>query len=278
MYVRQLFLEEKRLPRIDLTTILSHVLAVPKEHLFMEPERRLTKEQQTLAEELITERQRGKPLAYITNRREFFSEEFYVDERVLIPRPETELLVEEALGLVRGRETPVHALDMGTGSGIIGIMLARGGAAHVVCVDVSPGAIAIARRNGRMLRVEDRLAFVVSDLFSALRGEGLSFDVVCANLPYISPEDYDRLMDDVKLFEPKEALVAAEDGMEVYRRFVGDLCGFLRPGGSVLCEIDGPRQSEALCGLLRERGFGVVVRNDLAGRERVVKGSWTSSS
>jgi release factor glutamine methyltransferase len=278
LYLRQLFLRDSSIPLLDLTTIVSHVLGLSKERLLMEPDRRLDEGEWTRVRGLVGQRREGKPLAYITNRREFFSEDFYVDERVLIPRPETELLVEEGLAFIREKKEPIRALDMGTGSGIIGIMLAKGGAQSVLSVDISPGAISVGLKNSRMLGVEDRCSFLVSDLFNALKTTGPSFDLVCANLPYVTVEEYEELMDDVRAFEPKEALVGGRDGMDLYERFVRNIGSRLSPGGLVLCEIGSGGQAEALKELLTLEGFEVMVKNDLAGRQRVVKGLWTSSS
>jgi release factor glutamine methyltransferase len=278
LYVRQLFLEEKTLPRIDLVNLVSHTLGVSKERLLMEPQRQLTEAERSRVQELIEERQKGKPLAYLTHQREFFSNTFYIDDRVLIPRPETELLVEEALSLMETMENPARVLDMGTGSGIIGIMLAKGGAEDVLCVDLSPGAIAVAQKNSRILGVEEQLTFLVSDLFSAMKTGGHSFDLICANLPYVSSDQYEKLADEVRCFEPRAALFGGADGMEPYGKFVRDLGGYLRPGGFLLCEIDGAEQSRMLGDLLERAGLDVTIRKDLTDRQRVVKGAWTSSS
>ena len=277
MYLRRLFLEDKSLPRPDLASIVSFVLKVPRERLFMEPERSLDEEELRQVQELIGERRKGRPLAYITNRKEFFSEEFYVDERVLIPRPETELLVEEGLSCMEERGGPVRVLDVGCGSGIIGIMLAKAGADSVLSVDRSAGAVAVARRNSRMLQVEDRVSFVVSDLLSAIADAVCAFDLVCANLPYVTDAEYRELMDDVRCFEPREALMGGTDGLDLYRRLIRDLDGRIAAGGAILCEIGGATQADALGALMQDAGFAVTVKNDLAGRQRMVKGSWTSS-
>jgi release factor glutamine methyltransferase len=278
LYVRQLFLEEKTIAKIDLVSIVSHVLMVSKERLLMEADRQLNQREWRRVLRFVEERRKGKPLAYLTNRREFFSEIFYVDERVLIPRPETELLVEEALALIGDGRSRTSVLDMGTGSGILGVLLAKGGAERVLCVDVSPGAIVVAQVNGRRLGVEERLDFLVSDLFSALRKGKPSFDIICANLPYVSSEEYDELMDDVRCFEPKEALLGGVGGMGLYARFARDVVTHLSPGGAVLCEIGGRDQAEVLGNMLRHAGFKVMVLNDLSGRQRVVRGVWTNLS
>ncbi len=277
MYIRQILQHERNLPKIDLITILAHVLAVPTERIFSEPEAALDERELHRARALIAERQKGKPLAYLTNRREFFSEAFYVDERVLIPRPETELLVEEALAVIRSSSTPVAALDMGTGSGIIGILLAKGAAGSVVCSDISPSALCVARRNASELGVEDKIRFVASDLFAGIK-EREAFDLVCANLPYVAADEWDDLMVDVRCYEPKGALWGGPDGTELYERCIVALQHHLRPGATVLFEIGGRDQAARINAIMTRAGFTVAIRNDLAGRERVIRATWTSSS
>jgi release factor glutamine methyltransferase len=240
------------------------------------PERVLDAAEAGRIERLIGERRHGRPLAYITKRREFFSETFYVDERVLIPRPETELLVEEAMKIIR-QKGPLRVLDMGTGSGIIGILLAKAGAASVLCVDIAPGALAVAGRNARALGVRERLDFVAADLFSALKPKG-SFDLICANLPYVAACEWEGLMEDVKGFEPQGALVAGAAGTESYEKCIADAPGRLAPGGTLLLEVGGEAQAASLGALLQGAGFETAVFRDLAGRQRLLRGSWKSSS
>ena len=277
MQIRELFRDEIGLTRADLMGIVSCVLGLPGERLLMEPARRLDDGEWDRIRDLIGERKRGKPLAYLTHRKEFFSETFYVDERVLIPRPETELLVEEALSFVGNSARGARVLDVGTGSGIIGILLAKKGACQVLSVDVSTSALEVARRNARALSVEGRIDFAASDLFSGVKGRPI-FDLVCANLPYVGLHEWDDLMADVRCFEPKGALLGGPRGFEVYARFAPEVGAYLRPGGWVLCEIGGEAQARVVGDLLRDAGFEVSVQQDLAGRQRVVSGIWTSSS
>jgi len=272
-----MLLSEKGLSRIDLVSIISHVLSVPGERLFMEPSRDIDEGQRRRIERLIEERRRGRPLAYLLNRKEFFSESFYVDESVLIPRPETELLVEEAIKVMKRRGHPVTALDMGPGSGVIGVLLSKNGADRVVCVDISPEALSIARKNAHALGCRERIEFVASDLFSGLKKDG-PFDLVCANLPYVARHEWEGLMKDVRDFEPAGALVGGRTGMEVYERYAGEVGAYLAPEGTLLCEIGGSRQAAALAALLRKSGLATAIEKDLTGRQRVVRGSWISSS
>ncbi len=276
MRIRQIFLSEKDLPRIDLIGIVSHVLSLPPERILMEPERVLDKSEQVKIGQSIEERRKGKPLAYLTHMREFLSQPFYVDERVLIPRPETELLVEEALKIMRAKGR-LHVLDMGTGSGVIGILLAKNGAGSVLCADISPGALAVARKNARAFGLQTDIEFMASNLFSAIK-KGRTFDLICANLPYVALHEWEGLMTEVRGFEPKQALVGGDVGTELYERYLEEIGDYLSEEGALLCEIGGEDQAIPLGALLRKAGLEVTVLHDLAGRQRVIKGSWKSLS
>ena len=279
MRVREFFRQEKDIGRTDLVAIMAFVLATSTERIYTDPERELPEEVCRRIREHVAERKKGKPLSYITGRREFFSEEFFVDERVLVPRPETELLIEEALRIMA--ERPSHTsslriLDMGTGSGIIGITLARHGAAAVTCVDISLDALLVASANAARMQVQDKVACVCSDLFSSIK-TGSGYDIIVANLPYVSASEWHELMTDVKL-EPKIALLGGTLGTEVYERFVEDLPGHLRQDGVVLCELGGAAQIEAVGDLMKGHGLHVHSKKDLAGQDRVLIGSWKNLS
>jgi len=226
---------------------------------------------------LLEERAHGKPLAYITQKKEFFSEELYVDERVLIPRPETELLVEEGLKILGEERGERLVLDMGTGSGAIGAVIAKKTQQEVLCIDISVEALGVARYNAQRLNVTEKTKFLCSDLFNGLR-KAVKFDVIMANLPYVAVDEWGGLMEDVKRFEPGTALLGGKGGTEIYERFIDKLPGRLAGRGYVLCEVGGQKQAGLIGGGLRARGFSVVTRKDLSGIERVIIGKWTSSS
>ena len=236
MRIREMLRQEKDVPRIELVAIIASALSTNTERVYMNLGMELPPEACERISESLAQRKTGKPLAYIAGRREFFSEEFFVDERVLVPRPETELLVEEALRTIVGK-TSARALDMGTGSGIIGIVLARHGAHDVTCVDISHEALLVARKNAERLGVGERITHVCSDLFGAIR-QGQRFDLITANLPYVSRPEWEGLMRDVR-FEPYVALVGGARGTEVYERFIPASACYLREGGTVLCEVGG---------------------------------------
>jgi release factor glutamine methyltransferase len=283
LHIRELLRQEGDIGRTDLVAIMAFVLATRIERIYMDPEKEVPEEACRRIKEYVAARKTGKPLSYIIRKKEFFSEEFLVDERVLVPRPETELLVEEALRIMaekpgqRPEQGPgLRILDMGTGSGIIGITLARHGAKTVTCVDISGEALSVARANAARLGVQEKVSCVRSDLFGGISPER-KFDIIVANLPYVSASEWERLKTDVRL-EPKCALVGGNLGTEVYERFVADLPGRLSEDGSVLCELGGAGQIGAVGDLMKGHGLFVRSMRDLADRERVLIGSWKNLS
>ncbi len=290
MRVRELLRREKDIGRTDLVAIVAFVLGTTRERVYMEPGRELTGEALERVGCCINERKKGRPLSYITGMKEFFSEEFFVDERVLVPRPETELLVEEALRIIAEKEArgstcescrgsahdPLRILDVGTGSGAIGITLARLSRAAVTCVDISLDALLVARRNAARLGAQQKIEFVRSDLFAGIKAQA-RFDIITANLPYVSASEWEELMADVR-YEPESALLGGPLGTEIYERFVEGLPGRLKEEGAVLCELGGKAQIEAVGELMKKRGLRVDSKKDLAGRDRILIGSWKSLS
>ncbi|OPY74439.1 MAG: Release factor glutamine methyltransferase [Syntrophorhabdus sp. PtaU1.Bin058] len=264
--------------RLDAINIISLASDMKNEEVLANQHRELDGVTTAKIKGLLEERARGKPLAYITKKREFFSEEFYVDERVLIPRPETELLVEEGLKIMGGAVDRIrHILDMGTGSGAIGAVIAKKTRKEVLCVDISIEALRVAQYNARRLNVSGKTGFLCSDLFNGLR-ESVKFDMVIANLPYVAADEWDGLMEDVRRFEPKTALLGGREGTEIYERFIEGLPGHLAEGGHVLCEIGGSAQAAIIGKRLMAKGFTVISKRDLSGIERVLIGTWTRSS
>ena len=218
----------------------------------------------------VERRLAGEPVSRIIGIREFYGRPFRIDASTLDPRPDTETLVEAALGLV-DREAPLNILDLGTGSGCILItLLAELPRASGVGVDVSLGALELARANAQTVGVGDRAAFLASDWLEAVEG---SFDLVVANPPYLSAADMAALSPEVRDHDPAPALDGGPDGLSAYRRIVPGLRKALRPGGFALFEI-GPDQDQAVSRLLAEAGLdvgeGQHLWRDLAGRPRVV--------
>jgi release factor glutamine methyltransferase len=239
--------------------------------VYARPEQALTVEQLEDLHLVTERRERGEPIAYITGTQEFWSMNLQVSPAVLIPRPETELLVERALELV-SLEEPSRVLDLGTGSGAIALAIAHARAhAHVIAVDVSPEALAVASSNQRALGIRN-LDIRLSDWFSAV-GDA-RFDTIIGNPPYVAIDDPD-LAPGVAAFEPKLALIAGPTGMEEIERIVKDAAIHLMPNGWLLLE-HGWKQGAEVRSALVQHGFSHVrSRPDLAGHERVTEGQWS---
>lgn len=277
MRIRDIVVGERDVTRLDLVNIIAHALSIRKEEVFASYERVVCREEASRIEGLLKSRREGTPLAYILKEKEFFSEVFFVDERVLIPRPETETLVEEALKIIRTRKDPLLLLDMGTGPGTIGLTIAKKTRHNVMCVDISPDALCVAKKNALLLDISDSTSLICSDLFSAIQ-KSVKFDLILANLPYIPSEEWNTLMRDVRDFEPEIALNGGEGGVEIYRRFIDALPHYLKRNGHVLCEIGSATQAVNIQKALGYSGFEVEIKLDLSGKERVIIGSWINLS
>lgn len=246
--------------RLDAELLLAHVLDATRAGVIARDERELTPEQQGDFEQLLARRLAGEPLAYLTGTKEFWSLKLEVTPDVLVPRPETELLVEWGLSL-----RPSAVLDVGTGSGAIALALARElpGVA-IVATDLSPAALAVAARNAVAHRLE-RVRFEQANLFPV---EG-RFDLIVSNPPYVA--EGDPHLADLK-FEPALALTSGRDGLDALRALVAGAPQYLRPGGWLLVE-HGATQGAAVRALFAAAGFGAVeTRRDFAGLERATGG------
>jgi len=221
-------------------------------------------------DELLQRRRVGEPIQYITGETEFYGLPFRVTPDVLIPRPETEHLVEQALALAARFEHP-RIVDVGTGSGAIAVALARHlSQAQIAAVDISAAALEIARENAERNAVSDRIRFLQGDLLGPVRDE--RFDIVVSNPPYVPVVDRESLSVEVREHEPALALFAGDDGFDIYRRLIPDGFAVLEPRGYMLLEI-GYGQSAAVAALLTQAGFvGIEFVPDLQGIPRVVCG------
>jgi release factor glutamine methyltransferase len=264
------YLGEKGSPsaRLDAELLLGHALGLSRVELYTQHDRPLGEDELAVCRALVGRRAAREPVAYIIGSRRFRRLELEVDESVLIPRPETEELVEACLELLRGLEGPT-VLDVGTGSGAIGLAIADEHPGARVCgCDSSPAALAVAARNAA--RAGSEVELVESDLLAALPGR--RFDLIVSNPPYVSVAELDRLEPEVARFEPRAATVAGADGLDVFRRLLPQLAPHLEPAGRVALEC-GERQAAWLAAELDGLGFGGVFRRrDLAGRERIVGG------
>jgi release factor glutamine methyltransferase len=258
---------------LETELLLMAALDCRRETLMTWPEREVAAEPAVLFERFVARRRRGEPIAYITGRRAFWDFELSVSPAVLIPRPETELLVEVCLELAAARSGAQTLLDLGTGSGAIAIALARSDPRFkVLGVDVSTEALAVARSNARRL-AGGNLSFVEGSWLSPLVRAALAeeVDIIAANPPYIAPQDVHLEEGDLR-FEPPLALSCGERGLSAFRLIVEQSSSVLKPGGWLVFE-HGCDQREAVAALMRRAGFcDVECLQDLAGLDRVTRG------
>jgi release factor glutamine methyltransferase len=257
-------------PRLDAELLIGHALGLERIELYTGFDRPLSEDELAACRALLERRGRREPVAYILGRWGFHGLDLAVDPRVLVPRPETEVLVERCLALLAGLDAP-SILDVGTGSGAIALALRTAlPRAAVTAADVSADALAVAAQNAARLEVAVEL--VESDLLDAL--EGRRFDLIASNPPYVAEAEMTTLEPEVARFEPREALVAGPRGTEVLERLAAAAPAALVPDGWLVCEC-GAGQAAAVRGLMNAAGaaetFGAP---DLAGIERVVGGRW----
>jgi release factor glutamine methyltransferase len=257
-------------PRLDAELLVAHALGLPRVQLYVQYDRPLVPDELATIRALIKRRQAGESVAYLVGKKEFWGLEFAVDARVLVPRPDTETLIEEARERLVGAAVESSRLaDIGTGSGAIALTLAKlFPAAAVFGVDISPAALEVARGNGERLGLA--VTFLAGDLGAPLAAEA-PLSLIVANLPYIPSGELAALPPEVRV-EPSLALDGGPDGLALVRRLVAEAPPLLGPGGVLALEI-GAGQAPATAKLLRAAGFAdVQTRRDLAGVERVVSG------
>jgi release factor glutamine methyltransferase len=256
-------------PRLDAELLLAHVLGVNRAAILAHPEQPLKPKELTRFRDLIARRAGREPLAYIVGHREFFGLDFLVDPRVLIPRPETELLVEHALRIARRRAFPLHIADVGAGSGAIAVTLALHlPGALVYALDASEDALAVVAENAARHTMAARVRCLRSDLLSALPGP---VHLIAANLPYVTTGEWTGLIPEIRDHEPRAALDGGPDGLALIRRLLATAGSHLIPGGALLLEI-GASQGAAVTALAREhfpQGH-VQLYQDYAGLDRLV--------
>jgi len=254
-------------PRLDAEILLARVMGIPRARLLA----RLRERSPAPGfAELVQRRLAHEPLAYILGEWEFFSLTFTVVPPLLVPRPETEHLVEVVLDAVKG--TRARVLDIGTGTGCVALAIAHNAPlCRVVATDISPLALATASQNAARHGLEDRIDLVAGDLFEAVGAEASPFDVICSNPPYVEQKAWDALPRVIRLHESATALLAGEDGLGVIRRLVFEATAYLEPGGLLAFEI-GEGQHEAVEALLRENNYEEIgFHRDLAGIRRIAQ-------
>ena len=270
-------------PRLDAEVLLSHLLQISRLQLYLNFDMPVFQEHLTPFRKLITKRIARTPVSYLTNRKEFLSLDFYVDERVLIPRPETEHLVETVLNEDSADVPSRRALDLGTGSGVIAITLAlQRPEWDIVATDISEAALAVAQKNAETHTCTERITFLNGTLFEPVKSLSVggvcnptSFDWILCNPPYVKSAERDTLSADVRNHEPEIALFAGDDGLAFIRRLIAEAPDYLAPTGKLIFEI-GDTQAEEVCSLLDEaqpayRTYRLL--KDYAQKERIVLAS-----
>ena len=268
----QLFIENDiPSPRLNAELLLMFVLAQERAYLYAHPEREITSDEQSRYDEVIRERARGCPTQYITGHQEFWGLDLLVSPAVLIPRPETEHVVEAVLELVKDSRLDgtgrLKLLDVGTGSGCIALALASElPQTEIHACDISEEALEVARINAARLALGGRVLFRKSDLLGVYAGENFNF--IISNPPYVGEADADKVQKQVREFEPKIAVFSGQEGMEIYRRLIPQAHEHLRPGGWFVTEIG--YSEEAKVKELLAGWADIQVIADLQGIPRVV--------
>lgn len=280
-------------PRASTEVLLAHVLNLSRLDLYLRYDQPLSPEELARFKSLVVRRRQGEPVAYLTGHREFWSLDFQVRSGVLIPRPETEILVASALeaaqtmiGLEpesqepqkferqkRQKKTVLWGLEIGVGSGAVVVALARELPQMAwLALDLSETSLTVARDNARRHGVADRLHFVRSDLLSGLN-PGPRFALLVANLPYVPRAQWEQLPPEIRDFEPQQALLGGEDGLELIRPLTREAHRYLRPGGCLALEV-GEGQAGKVLELLRQTGAyrGLETLADYRGIKRVLRG------
>ena len=255
---------------LDARRLLTHATGLEFSAVLLAPTKPLTEEEATVFADAINRRAAREPVARILGWQEFWGLRFELNDATLVPRPDTETLVEAVLAKLKEREAhgPLRLLDLGTGSGCILLsLLSEVPAAKGVGVDLVPEAIEAARKNARSLGLEERASFAQGSWFEGVSG---LFDVIVSNPPYITEAEMADLMEEVKHHDPRLALTPGGDGLAAYRQIIGDAKPYLAAGGFLALEI-GHRQADDVTALCKSAGFSSVsLLQDLGGRDRVV--------
>jgi release factor glutamine methyltransferase len=255
-------------PRLEARLLLAHALGLTQNDLIRDSTRPVDT---TIFEALLTRRTAHEPLALIVGHREFWSMDFQVSPATLIPRPDSETLIEAALAAFATRPAPQRILDLGTGTGCLLLALLKEfPSAFGTGIDLIPDAAALAKHNAARLGLANQSSFIAGNWTNSIAGR---FDLIISNPPYIRGPDIDTLMPEVACYEPKPALDGGPDGYDAYRAIMPALQHHLEPDGIAILEL-GAEQANYVISLAREAGLGVSIRLDLAGICRVIVLAW----
>lgn len=260
-------------PRLDTELLLQKALGdVDRLYIHLNLNKELTEEQKIKFIDFAGERINGRPIAYIVEKREFMGLDFFVKEGVLIPRPDTETLVEEIIEICKDRKN-VSILDIGTGSGAITVSLAKYiENSSVTSFDISEIALEIGKKNAIINEVDKKIEYIKSDLFTALNDSDIKFDIIVSNPPYIKKQDIETLHTQVKDYEPYNALEGGEDGLDFYRKITEQGKKYLNECGILAYEV-GHNQAEDVINIMKSNGYKqIYTKKDIQGIDRVVIG------
>jgi release factor glutamine methyltransferase len=265
--------------RLNVELLLAHALDLQRIQLYLHFDKPLSPEELKQFRTLFERRLKREPLQYIIGSTSFMGLHFTVDARVLIPRPETETLIEQVMLLCQRYpgNAPIHLLDVGTGSGNIAVSIAKYVRhAHITAIDISKEALSVAEENARINSVDSQIQFSLVDVFD--QTEELfrkQFDILVSNPPYVPRDEWEQLQTEVRDFEPSAAVTDGKDGFKFYHRFIGMIPDILKLGGGIMLEV-GFQQAEKVARELKISGIDQIqITNDLQGIPRVVSGIWT---
>lgn len=267
------FLRQKGIeaPRLEAEILLSHARGCPRIRLYTDFNTPLSDAERASMRELVTRRSRREPIAYLVGHREFYGRSFEVTPAVLIPRPETETLIDVCLELIPA-DQPAQLIEVGVGSGCIAVTLARQRPhCQLTATDISPAALQIAARNAARHEVADRIHLLEGNALQPLLPAAALFDGLVSNPPYVTEAERGQLQPEIDLHEPPQALYAGPDGLDIVRSIITHAPALLKPSAFIALEVD-PQQCPAVITLLRAAGFDDCrIHQDAAGRDRIVQ-------
>jgi len=261
------------LPRLNAELLLSHVLSMKRIELYTQFNKPVTSQQLDQLHDLIKRAGQNEPVAYLIGKTEFYSLEIDITADCMIPRPETELLVERAIEFLRSRRDAQLVCDLCTGCGCIAVAIAKNFSnARIIATDISDSALKVAATNIKKHRLENRITLLAGDLFEPLvpQIDTEKFDLIVCNPPYVSASEFEALAKNVKDYEPKLSLFAGTDGMDIHRRIIEIADSFLKPDAALMLEI-GYAQGQAIRQLLEQKGaFGEIkIEKDFNNNDRI---------
>ena len=261
-------------PRLSAELLLSHVLGMKRIELYTQFDKPVAKQPLDKFHDLVKRAAQNEPIAYIIGKTEFYSLEICVDSSCLIPRPETELLVERAVGFLQTRNGNQFVCDLGTGSGCIAVATAKNFAnAQIIATDISASALEMAARNIERHQLNKQITLLCGDLFDPIvpQLDVDRFDLIVCNPPYVNSVEFKVLDENVKNYEPKEALFAGADGLDIYRRIIEKVDNFLKPDSALMLEI-GYSQGQAVRDLLEQSDCfaEITIEKDFHDNDRIV--------